>query len=490
MTVRQYQIGAIGTVVARVSAILAGFASLWILTRVLSKPEFGAYGYASALFHLLALLPSLGLERAILYRMSRSDRAPLGDLVEGGAVRQAILVTSLIAALMGLAVILAADRIAAATMPGSAVWLRWMAPTLLGVAVGAVMAAWFRARGRMAAATLMPYAGEVFKPVLFAVVWVSALGLQGVAIATSLAYLLPLVVWWYLTPRAAWATRDRLARSDYAFGLKMLFSNFTNILNKQLGILLLGFFGAAAATGDFLLAIALAIAADMGREVLVQAAMPSLARKFKAGERPGLALEFDLTRRIGFALSLMAGLGYFLVGPFALGLFGEYRTAIDALLILWAGFTLQVAAGFSTPYLAMSGRAGWTLIVTFAALVVQIVTSVLLIPVHGAAGAAFGLAASIFVTKAIGIAVIWRLDRFSCLTWRAVAAFGIAAVPVVPILSGVIPLWSGSIGTFLAMAVLAKRGDWALIRGQIDDAARTLRSMRARRSPDSDLPGP
>lgn len=464
MSLAHYKIGTASAIVGRGVAVLGGFVSLWLLSRMLTKAELGTYGFAFSVLQLLALAPSLGLDRALLYRLSRSEIGPLPDLVEGGAVQQALWISTGVAILFVALTLALADRIAALSLEGAAFWLRWLSPMMIGIAAASVLSSWFRARGRLAAAVFLPLSPEVARPLLFVLVWAAALGQAAIALAVVLAFLTPIAVGLRLVPRGDWSTPERLARADYAYGGKMVVSRLTNEMGKKLSVLMLGFFGAAAGSGEFLIAAALAIGADIGREALLPAAAPSFARRLKAGDRAGLAAEYDLTRRAGLFASLGAGVFYCLAGSHLLMIFGDYEGALPALLLLWLAFATQVGFGFNSAYLNMSGRAGWTLALGLFQVAAQTGASLALIPAYGAAGAAAGFLVGMIALNLGTTLVIWRLDRFACLSGRAALAMLTAAVVTAPVLTGVAAPWIGALGAFGAMAFLVSRGDPALIR--------------------------
>lgn len=460
---RSYSAGMVGTAIGRAATIVGGFASLFILTRLLGKAEIGTYGFALSAIQLLAILPSLGLERSLLYRLSRAEGTRDDELVEGGAVRQAILITAAVSTATVLLLSIAAEPIGALSIEGAASWVRWLAPSVLGIAATAIVATWFRARARLATATILPYTSEIARPVFFALVFLAGLGSSGIAAAVVAASLVPVAAGLMLVPRSAWNTVHRLERADFVYGCKVLFARFTNQLTKRISVLLLGFFGTAAATGDFLVAAAVAVAADLGSEALLPAASPSLARRFKANDRKALAREYDLTRRIGLGISLAVGAGYFLFGPLVLGLFGDYASALPALLILWFAFTVQIGFGLNAAYLAMAGFPGRNLVATATSLAVQCLSSALLIPGFGASGAATGLLLSILAANVVSSTMIYRLHGFRCLSARSVVVLLAAGAPVPPILFAAAPVWSGTVGVLLAAALLFERSDVSAI---------------------------
>ena len=76
---REYVTGASAALIAKLTALTAGFVSLWLLNQILSKQQYGSYAFAMAMVYLLTLVGTSGLDRTLLYRLSRTDSAAGGE---------------------------------------------------------------------------------------------------------------------------------------------------------------------------------------------------------------------------------------------------------------------------------------------------------------------------------------------------------------------------------------------------------------------------
>src|SRR5690606_32040257 len=96
-------------------------------------------------------------------------------------------------------------------------------------------------------------------------------------------------------------------------------------------------------------------------------------------------------------------------GGTVLGLFGaEFGEAHAPLAVLAVGLGVAVTMGPGDMLVLMIGRSVRSLLNHLAAVVVDLLLIVLLVPAHGALGAAVAWAAAIVVMRILAVVEVWR----------------------------------------------------------------------------------
>jgi O-antigen/teichoic acid export membrane protein len=134
---------------------------------------------------------------------------------------------------------------------------------------------------------------------------------------------------------------------------------------------------------------------------------------------------------------------------------GEYATA-EARAVIWIlvpAMLIASACGVVDSVLAMAGKTSWQLYDVSAALAVNVVLNLLLVPQLGVVGAAIAWSAAVLVNNLIPLAQLWGtfgLHPFGALTLRTLVA---AAAGF-----GLLPWTAGLFGEAWAFAALAAAG--------------------------------
>ena len=166
---RAYLTGASSALIAKFSAMGTGFASLWLLNQILSKPQYGSYAFALAVVFLLIPVGTAGLDGSVLYRLSRTEATAgrlAGGPYVGWVVRRVVVRGTTIALAVALAA-LALDN--SANLPGLGWWLAALGVLIPLAGINQVLSAWQQARGLVSRSLLVPRTADPAKMLLLAV---------------------------------------------------------------------------------------------------------------------------------------------------------------------------------------------------------------------------------------------------------------------------------------------------------------------------------
>jgi O-antigen/teichoic acid export membrane protein len=184
-----------------------------------------------------------------------------------------------------------------------------------------------------------------------------------------------------------------------------------NYLNIQAGILLLGFLADAETVGAYHIADRVAQFVALSIGILEVAIAPYAAQAFKGGRYTELAALYSKVRLTGFLLALPVATPFVFLGAPIIGfVFGEayVSDATVPLAILSLILLFRVATGPASIILVMSGHERITLRVQMLAVVLNILVSIILIPLFGATGAAIGAGVGTIVWSTL---LAWQARR-------------------------------------------------------------------------------
>jgi O-antigen/teichoic acid export membrane protein len=172
----------------------------------------------------------------------------------------------------------------------------------------------------------------------------------------------------------------------------------------QIDVLLVGTIAGPEAAGHFSVAARGAGLVVFGFLAVNVTLGPTISRLWAAHDMRRLHLALTRGARGAFAFGLLASLLLWVFGPQFLSLFGPEFVDAQLILTLLVGSALiDVSLGFGPVSLAMTGhqRAGFLAIAVTAA--ARVTLGLLLIPIFGALGAAYGALISILIYNAITV---------------------------------------------------------------------------------------
>ncbi|KIT17554.1 lipopolysaccharide biosynthesis protein [Jannaschia aquimarina] len=471
-----YLAGAVGVAGGTVASSVAGFASLLLLTQILSKEMFGGYAFAMAVVTLVSVLATLGLDRALMLRVAGIE--PSSRWLRGGglALRVTLICTAVAGALGALMAVTAEPFVSMGLMPEARFWLPALALSAVPFTAGMVLHSWYQANHRVAFAAAMPGIGDLSRCLFFAVVLLAGFGASGVAAAAVLGATVPVALLiWQARGRTRRAPR-RLNGGDFTKGIQFVTIRLAQESGRQVDLVMMGLLATGAATADYAIAARIAAIADQGRQSLKPTFMPRTRRWIAAGDTAAALREFARTRDAGFAAALAAATLFTLSGMPILSLFGAFEQAYSVLLLVTLGFVLNTGLGLHAAYLAMHGEVGWSALLRVGGLVLLVALNFLLIPRFGAVGAATAAALTQGVINVASATLAWRLTGL----------IPVDRMQVVLIVAAVIALTAGATAALSPVAAGGLLGAAFLIaafrsRSVLRELARMALARRARK---------
>lgn len=206
-----------------------------------------------------------------------------------------------------------------------------------------------------------------------------------------------------------WGGPDRrLARSIASYGLRGQVGGFMTLLNLRLDFAILGAIAGPAVLGTYAVASKYAELLRLPGTAITWVSYPRLAAT-TAGDAARHARRLLPPTFAGVVLAAVP-LAVF-SGPVMHLLYGDgFEPAIGQARVLLAGMLLGGASGVASGYLYGRGRPGLNSLAMGLGLVVTIVLDLLLIPGHGAMGAAVASTVAYLVSDFVLIGLLLRLS--------------------------------------------------------------------------------
>ncbi|GAB1642043.1 lipopolysaccharide biosynthesis protein [Krasilnikovia sp. MM14-A1259] len=426
--------GAVGLLGAAVNGA-CGFVLTAVVARVLGAADSGALFSVIALVTILGPLCCLGADTGLMWALPRRTGGPGGDAAR--------LLPLAVVPTLGLATVVAVAGWVAAPAVGAA---------LLGSGDPAPVRLAFAGVPVFAAATVLLAAVRATRPVT-AYVGVQLVGvpmarplLIGAAVAAGGSVTAAFAGW--LLPLAAAAVaaallvagplgltrgaRLRPTAADrrwfWSFALPRAASTAIDAGSMWFGVLLTAALAGPAQAGVFGAVGRYVLAGLLVMQGLRVAIAPQLSRLLGAGQRAQAAA---VHRRITGVVVLLSWPAYLLLAVFApafLALFGApFAAGAAPMVVLSLAMLVNVGVGTVQTVLLMSGNSRGHLTATATGLTLNLLGCVLLVPRHGALGAALAWSAGIVVENVIA-AVLARRALGEPLAGRALAGTGTAVV--------------------------------------------------------------
>jgi O-antigen/teichoic acid export membrane protein len=378
----------------------AVFCVLLLLARQLGTAEVGRYAQCYALLALLGLLSlsgfRAGLTRFVAVHLADNDAAAVR-----GTVRLGLLMSAAGAGVLGVLLALGAPWLAERLHdPGLTTGLRLMALTLPAATITEAALAATRGWRSQRAFTLI---GQIYEPACRLLVTVLLLalgfGLDG-------AFWAIVGAGWSAAVLALLALRRRLRSLEAAapvYRMRQLFSfstvSWVSSLSSTgliwLDTLLLGFF-ASSDIGVYNVATRLVTVAVFVLAPLNAAFGPYLAHLYHQGRMDEVRRSYTAVTGWVIRLSLPAFAALLAFPDELLRLFGSaFTVGATVTVVLAIGQLVNAATGPCGTVLNMSGRVAVNMWDNLAALVLNVLLNLVLIPAYGIVGAAVAWAVSL-----------------------------------------------------------------------------------------------
>lgn len=249
---------------------------------------------------------------------------------------------------------------------------------------------------------------------VLAIGWHSALGA-----AWALPYVAAaLAAWWSLrnlvraaAPVAAHVTERAQStfREYWRFTLPRAIAGAAQIVLQRLDIVLVAAMRGAGEAAIYTAATRFLVVGQFISQAIAAPVQPRLSAALAEHDT---ARARELYRVSTCWIVLISWPIFATVGVFApvyLRLFGHhYSTGLTVVVILAASMLVAAAVGVVDAVVIMAGRTSWNLGTTLAAMILNVVIDVLLIPHYGIVGAAIGWCVAIVAANVVPLLLAWR----------------------------------------------------------------------------------
>jgi len=409
--------GSLGGLIVVVLVVLSAFVVEISLARVLGATRYGHYSYVMAYISILALVSRFGLDTSIVKLMPAysvtGEWSPLR-----GLIRFALATVLVLGVLFSLGLYTGAGILVADSNRELVSMFRvaaWLIPLY---AFGTVMQAAMRAQKRIVSGHLP--VGVVAPLALAATAWF--LGSQGKAPPTAAelaevnlllmgAACISLLVLYRGTRPAVIRQQPPQYRLDEWVRLSIMtfLVNGMVLIVNHADTIMLGWLMDTTEAGRYNAAAKIAALVSAPMIITNLVAVPMIAEMHATGKHENLRYLLRMSVVISAGFSLAAILLFALLGRMLLGMFGgPFVHAYPALLILLAGYAVNVLAGITTPLLIQTGHQNTTALIMTTSAVANILLNYLLIPVFGLNGAALSTTMVMIVWN---VSMVWYARR-------------------------------------------------------------------------------
>ena len=384
------------------------FVSRIILVRGLTETEYGLYSLAYVLFEIFLVVSAFGLQtglaRQIGFHRGKGDTERAADLVQSG-----LRLGAVIGVLCALALFLASDVLSSEVfhMPGLSRPVKVFALAVPFFVLVHILTSVFRGFDMAQPAV---YFRDILRNVLFCLILgiVAALGLSlmaavwafvasvALALAAFVAYAVKRSPVSLSLRRKAVPTRP-VMKDLLLFSLPLLAVILLQRIATWTDTLMIGGFMTPQDVGLYNAALPLTHLLPVFLDALAFLYLPLMSQLYARGQNEEIRRAYTVVTKWIFAVSLPVLLVFALFPEAALNIvFGShYMAAAPALRILSLGFFTHNLLGLNGITLMAAGNTrflGWS---ALAALILNIVLNVVLIPPLGIKGAAIATASSL-----------------------------------------------------------------------------------------------
>lgn len=461
------------------SALAGGTGVLvtWVVARALGAEQAGAFFAATAAFVLAGGVAKLGTQTGLVYWLARLRATGRADLL-GSCLRSALSPVILLSAVLAGALWLGAPALARLTAGDSPLvvaehttGLRVLAVFLpLQVLTDVLLTATRGYRAMRPTVMLDRVVRSALQLIFVGAVGVTTLwmtaSLPAFAVAWAAPYL-PVAALaayalhrQYLKGKPPGVRTRRLERQDlrrdfWRFTGPRALASVAQLALQRVDVLLVAALAGLAAAAVYAVAGRFVVLVQLANQAVSQSVQPRLAEALATGDRATANHLYQTATGWLVLVAWPINLLVILFAPLYLGLFGPgYRAGTPVVVVLACAMLVATGCGMVDMVLAMAGRTSWNLINVLIALVITIGLDVLLIPAHGALGAAIGLGCAMVANNVLPLIQVGRtngLHPFGAGTCVAallsVACFGVLPRIVIA-LTG-----SGAAGLTLALIV-------------------------------------
>ena len=233
-----------------------------------------------------------------------------------------------------------------------------------------------------------------------------------------------------VTPAAFWS-----------FALPRALGGVAQMGVQRGGVVMVALLSGVTGAAIFTAATRIMVVGQFGTQAVLNAAQPRFAELSASRDHTGVRSLYQAGTAWLVCLTWPLYLSALVFAPEVMRLFGaEYSTGATVLVIVCAGQLAASVLGMGDLVLTMTGRTGLNLLNNLLSLLVNVGACVLLVPSHGAPGAALALVSAVLLRKALPL---WQL--------RTTVALHPVSKPVSVAVGGTL-VWFG------ALPILAEAG--------------------------------
>jgi len=199
-------------------------------------------------------------------------------------------------------------------------------------------------------------------------------------------------------------------REICGFSLPLMASNIVGMFGTSIPVLLLGYFHSASAVAYYRVVLPAAVITSMIPANFMALYIPAASRLFARGDMAGINQLFWKTSLWMTALAFPLFLATTCFArPLTTLLYGtRYSPSVPILAVLSFGYFVNVVFAFSGVTLKVLGKVRVMVALNIATPLIIVILNVLLIPRHGALGAAIATASGMVVQNVLRQIGLWR----------------------------------------------------------------------------------
>ncbi|MEZ0073380.1 lipopolysaccharide biosynthesis protein [Planotetraspora sp. GP83] len=445
--------GSLAGIAAAGANATSQFLIVLVVTRSLDPDSAGAFFTATALCLMLAGILRLDTGNGLIYVLARENRGPTSESREPrpGPERphaRSVLWTALppvvvLSVVAACTVALFREELRDLTGVPVGVW-RVLAAILPAIVLADVLVSATRGLGSMRPTLLLDGLAEPLGQLAL----VTAAVLTGVSLPTlAAAWALPAIA--TAVVAALWLLRrepygddgavtfqwntERFRRDSAAFWRYTAPRSAAAAIQsvfQRLDIVIVAVLAGPAPAAVYTAATRFKVVGQLANQGLAQAVQPRLVRALTEGDLARARELYQTTTMWLVVLTWPIWLGYAALAPWLLPLFGPvYGNGVAVAVVLSATMMVATACGMVDVVLIASGRTTASLVNTASAVAATIVLDVLLVPSHGALGAALGWSGGVLVKNLLPLVQISRRYGLRPFGRHSSAALRLSRVP-------------------------------------------------------------
>lgn len=389
-------------IIGKVSQLVGGYGSLWLLTSILSDAAYGGYVAALAVIALVALLAQAGLRQAIIQRV--------GELATDEE-QQILTYVGAAVAWVGIAsiVITGATWLLTPLFPtvvdqNVVQWVQLLTLLIPGMALLPICGGMLRGLERVSTAILLErIIVQLLRLSGLTIAWVAWRDPVAVVLALGISYYIPIAAFGIRTRGWQYLNLTGMSITHLRYSGYLLINSIASKFLKNTDVLLLASLATLPATGGYNIAWKLALVARYGDSILTNTIQPRLSKYLASNQIGELCEEFDQVRDLSVVATIPVLIVVLLFGESLLGVFGNYVDQYAILVLLTIGATVNASFGSIGQILIMGKRGRLVFLNTLISLGGNIALNIVLIPRFGAMGAAIATVFTVyFLTNLLG----------------------------------------------------------------------------------------